>query len=95
MSNHNTSAKLRHGDTGSWFLSSNEFQQWLNDDASPLFWLHAIPGAGKTVLTSSVINYLKHDFQSDEVGLAYFYLRLQRSYEAGTCCCSSNFARST
>jgi hypothetical protein len=73
MSNHNTSSKLRHGDTGSWFLSSDEFQQWLNDDASPLFWLHAIPGAGKTVLTSSVINYLKHDFPSDEVGLAYFY----------------------
>lgn len=72
-SNHNASSKLRYGDTGSWFLSSNQFQAWLEDSSSPIFWLHAIPGAGKTVLASSVINYLKHDFQSEEVGLAYFY----------------------
>ncbi|TVY83746.1 Ankyrin repeat domain-containing protein [Lachnellula suecica] len=72
-SNHTASAKLRYGTTGSWFLEGHLFQTWLNDDNSPLFWLHAIPGAGKTVLTSSVINYLKHRFQSEEVGLAYFY----------------------
>lgn len=73
INNHNASSKLRYGDTGSWFLSNDQFQAWLEDDSSPFFWLHAIPGAGKTILTSSVINYLKHDFQSDEVGLAYFY----------------------
>jgi hypothetical protein len=73
IANHNASSKLRHGDTGSWFLASGELQAWLKDDSSSFFWLHAIPGAGKTVLTSSVINYLKHEFQSEEVGLAYFY----------------------
>lgn len=73
INNHNASSKLRHGDTGSWFLSGDQFQAWLEDDSSPFFWLHATPGPGKTILTSSVINYLKHDFQSDEVGLAYFY----------------------
>ncbi|KAF4626816.1 hypothetical protein G7Y89_g11339 [Cudoniella acicularis] len=73
LSSHNSSVKLRHGSTGSWFLNSTEFQTWLKDDSSRLFWLHAIPGAGKTVLASSTIQYLKHELQSDEVGLAYFY----------------------
>lgn len=72
-SNHSASVKIRYGTTGSWFLNGDVFKNWLEDDRSPLFWLHAIPGAGKTVLTSSVINYIKHHFQSDEVGLAYFY----------------------
>jgi hypothetical protein len=73
LSNHNASVKLRYGSTGSWFLKGNEFQSWLEDDESPIFWLHATPGAGKTVLASSIINYFKHDYQNDEVGLAYFY----------------------
>ncbi|KAG4428800.1 hypothetical protein IFR05_015719 [Cadophora sp. M221] len=73
LSNHNASIKLRYGSTGSWFLGCSEFQNWLKDDNSPLFWLHAIPGAGKTVLTSTLINYLKHEYQSSEVGLAYFF----------------------
>lgn len=73
LSNHSASAKLRYGTTGSWFLESYEFQSWLKDDCSPLFWLHAIPGAGKTVLASSIINYLKDEHQDEEVGLAYFY----------------------
>lgn len=73
LSNHSSSTKLRYGSTGSWFLSGKEFQTWLKDDSSRLFWLHAIPGAGKTVLASSTIQYLKHELQSDEVGLAYFY----------------------
>lgn len=54
-------------------MNGIEFQTWLNDDSSRLFWIHAIPGAGKTVLASSAIQYLKHERQSDEVGLAYFY----------------------
>jgi hypothetical protein len=73
LSNHTASVKLRYGTTGSWFLNSTEFQTWLKDDSSPLFWLHAIPGGGKTVLASSIINYLKYEHQSEEVGLAYFY----------------------
>jgi len=72
-SNHKTSVKLRYGSTGSWFLDGKAFHDWLQAEDQPLFWLHAIPGAGKTILASSVINYLKHSFRVDEVGLAYFY----------------------
>lgn len=75
-SNHSSAKNLRYGTTGSWFLEGDAFGDWINDtghDAhSRLFWLHAIPGAGKTILASSIINHLKQ-FHSDEVGLAYFY----------------------
>ncbi|KAK3943389.1 ankyrin repeat-containing domain protein [Diplogelasinospora grovesii] len=70
--NHKAASSLRHGETGSWFLDGGAFQTWLHEDSSFL-WLHAIPGSGKTVLASSVINYLKDHVQSRDVGLAYFY----------------------
>lgn len=70
--NHNAATKLRHGQSGTWFLESEAFQTWLKEDNSFL-WLHAIPGAGKTVLASSIINYLQENVQSQSTGLAYFY----------------------
>ncbi|PVH94900.1 hypothetical protein DM02DRAFT_538482, partial [Periconia macrospinosa] len=70
--NHNAATKLRHGHSGTWFLESEAFQTWLKDD-NAFLWLHAIPGAGKTVLASSIINYLKENVQSQSTGLAYFY----------------------
>jgi hypothetical protein len=70
--NHTAATKLRHGTTGSWFLDGDAFQSWLSQPNS-LLWLYAIPGAGKTVLASSVINYLRDNVQSEKKGLAYFY----------------------
>ncbi|KAL8801160.1 MAG: hypothetical protein Q9182_004665 [Xanthomendoza sp. 2 TL-2023] len=70
--NHGAAVKLRHQDTGKWFLQGEAFNTWINRDNSFL-WLHAIPGAGKTVLVSSVIQYLKEHVKSEDVGLAYFY----------------------
>jgi hypothetical protein len=70
--NHAAATKLRHGTTGSWFLAGDAFQSWLSTPNSFL-WLSAIPGAGKTVLASSVINYLRDNVQSKQRGVAYFY----------------------
>jgi Fungal N-terminal domain of STAND proteins/NACHT domain len=52
--NHDISLKLRHPGTGLWLTESEEFRTWLNTKNSHL-WLYGIPGAGKTVLASSVI----------------------------------------
>ncbi|KAK0636779.1 ankyrin repeat-containing domain protein [Bombardia bombarda] len=70
--NHKAASSLRHAESGTWFLDGDVFQTWLREDNSFL-WLHAIPGAGKTVLASSIINYLQDNVQSKDVGLAYFY----------------------
>ncbi|KAK1836349.1 ankyrin repeat-containing domain protein [Podospora conica] len=70
--NHKAASFLRHDNSGSWFLEGDTFQSWLTQDNSFL-WLYAIPGAGKTVLVSSIINQIHQDLQSEDVGLAYFY----------------------
>ena len=70
--NHTAARKLRHSGTGRWFLQSQAFSDWLDHD-NGFLWVHAIPGAGKTVLMSSAIEYLKENVCSADVGLAYFY----------------------
>ena len=43
--------------TGEWFVSSHEFTSWMLPGRS--LWLYGIPGAGKTVLCSTIIESLK------------------------------------
>ena len=46
--------------TGSWFIGSKKFIDWKNSPNSFL-WLHGIPGCGKTILSSTIIEEaLKH-----------------------------------
>jgi hypothetical protein len=47
----------RQEGTGQWLLNSDEFQAWLNKSKQTLF-CPGIPGAGKTMITSIVVNYL-------------------------------------
>ena len=70
--NHKAALNLRHEKTGTWFIYGDEFQKWCRTDNSFL-WLHAKPGAGKTVLLAGVIDYLQHDVPKQNAGLAYFY----------------------
>ncbi|KAL8856574.1 MAG: hypothetical protein Q9178_006803 [Gyalolechia marmorata] len=70
--NHGAAVKLRHQGTGNWFLQGEAFNNWLDQD-NAFLWLHAIPGAGKTVLVSSAIEYLKKNVKNVDTGLAYFY----------------------
>ncbi|KAG5746346.1 hypothetical protein H9Q70_010966 [Fusarium xylarioides] len=45
--------------TGKWLFRNESFQNWLAgiDKAKPILWLRGIPGAGKTLLASSVIKH--------------------------------------
>ena len=69
---HQTSKGLRHPNTGLWVLEADEFQDWLGDDSNKL-WFSGIPGAGKTVLASSLIEETTKYCESLEKGVAYFY----------------------
>lgn len=71
-SNHEAAVKLRHQGTGNWFFEGEAFKEWLRKD-NAFLWLHAIPGAGKTVLVSSTIEFLKEQVKREDFGLAYFY----------------------
>ncbi|KIL60177.1 hypothetical protein M378DRAFT_953813 [Amanita muscaria Koide BX008] len=49
-----------HSKAGKWLLSRNSFVTWKGRN-SGLFWLTGVPGAGKTVLSSVVVDDLKND----------------------------------
>lgn len=73
--------KRRQPETGQWLLDSKEFRDWLVASKQTLF-CPGIPGAGKTILTSIVVDYLNWTFRSDsKIGIAYIYCNFQRHNE--------------
>ncbi|KPM36223.1 hypothetical protein AK830_g10354 [Neonectria ditissima] len=68
----------RQAGTGQWFLSSVEFTTWVKSPKQTLF-CPGIPGAGKTIITSIVIDKLTTLFEGCEsVGIAYVYCDFKR-----------------
>lgn len=61
----------RQEGTGSWFLNCQEYQQYLATDNSQL-WLHGIPGAGKSVLSATIIESIV-DQCDDRKAVVYFF----------------------
>ncbi|KAG5807071.1 hypothetical protein H9Q74_012590 [Fusarium xylarioides] len=51
---HNRSRKLYEDGTGSWMLRSQHWTRWLASSTRCL-WVHGIPGSGKTILASWLI----------------------------------------
>jgi hypothetical protein len=71
----------RQEGTGQWLLDSTEFLIWLNTDKRTLF-CPGIPGAGKTILTSIVVNDLNRRFADDPtICIAYIYFNFRRQEE--------------
>ncbi|KAH6987716.1 hypothetical protein BKA56DRAFT_669332 [Ilyonectria sp. MPI-CAGE-AT-0026] len=67
--------------TGQWLLDSQEYKSWYEAENRTLF-CPGIPGAGKTILTSVVINDLADRSRDDpSVGLAYLYCNFRREGE--------------
>ncbi|RYP79191.1 hypothetical protein DL771_000169 [Monosporascus sp. 5C6A] len=72
---------LRHAGTGQWLLDSPEFKAWLENDQKVLF-CPGIPGAGKTILTSVVVNELTTLADNGKsIGVAYVYCNFRQEHE--------------
>ncbi|KAH8880540.1 ankyrin, partial [Thozetella sp. PMI_491] len=70
----------RTPDTGLKQLMSNAFTDWIKNPGQTL-WCYGIPGAGKTVFSSIVVDYLRHMFQKKtNVGIAAVYCNFQEQY---------------
>ncbi|VBB75925.1 Putative protein similar to ANR50 of Homo sapiens [Podospora comata] len=70
--------KRRQPGTGQWLLDSEKFKGWLSASNQTLF-CPGIPGAGKTILTSVVVDHLGSKFHNDpKIGIAYIYFNFQR-----------------
>lgn len=88
----NTCDRSRPSETGTWFLESTEFKAWLATKGQTLF-CPGIPGAGKTFITSIVIDHIlkkvrnQGDVQcrksevDNTVGIAYLYCMFNRPDE--------------
>ncbi|KAH7070026.1 hypothetical protein FB567DRAFT_564797 [Paraphoma chrysanthemicola] len=66
-----TGRRLRHPTTGFWLTESETFKDWLRGSNTHL-WLSGIPGAGKTVLSSLIIQQCLTQAGNDKA-VAYFY----------------------
>ncbi|KAI0428933.1 ankyrin repeat-containing domain protein [Xylaria sp. FL1042] len=65
--------------TGEWLLGSAEFRSWIQDENQTLF-CPGIPGAGKTFLTSIIVDNLHSRFNDEpDVGVAYLYCSFRRA----------------
>ena len=69
--NHHTNRKLHHALTGLWLTEGATFKSWMYTRNSKL-WLSGIPGAGKSVLASCVIEEALKE-SNERRAVAYFY----------------------
>ncbi|KAG5797377.1 hypothetical protein H9Q69_003552 [Fusarium xylarioides] len=70
----------RQQGTGEWLLTSKEFRDWI--DTGKTLFCPGVPGSGKTILTSIVINELTTRFGDDEtIGIVYIYGNYRQSDE--------------
>ncbi|KAK6337487.1 hypothetical protein TWF730_002886 [Orbilia blumenaviensis] len=75
--------KRRQPGTGQWLLDSEEYQDWIEQKA--VLFCPGIPGAGKTLITSIVVNDLRTRFFGDSTtATAYIYCNFNRKAEQET-----------
>jgi hypothetical protein len=54
FTNYQEALKLRHADTGLWFLEGEQYKRWKTEAQLPIL-LYGIPGCGKTILSSAIL----------------------------------------
>ncbi|KAI9762711.1 MAG: hypothetical protein M1840_001178 [Geoglossum simile] len=81
--------KHEQPETGTWLLKCKGFEQWC-DQKGRILWMHGIPGAGKTVLSSIVIEYLISMHPRSQV--AYFYFDFSDKAKQNTFSCLKSIA---
>jgi hypothetical protein len=68
----------RQEGTGEWLVESDEFQQWENNKRGILF-CPGIPGSGKTMMVSIVVDHLFKKFRNDpSIGIAFLYCNFRQ-----------------
>lgn len=66
-----TNTRIRHATTGFWLTRTDEFTKWMQGSNLHL-WLSGIPGAGKTILSSLIIQQCLKQ-AADDRAVAFFY----------------------
>ncbi len=70
---HNAACLKKHPGTGLWLIEDPRFSRWLIEENS-ILWLNGFAGSGKSVLCSTVIQFvLRHRRSDPRIGIAFFY----------------------
>jgi hypothetical protein len=77
---HTDAVRGRQAGTGQWLIDSPEFTKWTATKGEVLF-CHGIPGAGKTILASIVVETLQTTYNKNDIAVCYFYCNFQRQEE--------------
>jgi NACHT domain len=71
--NHSKALEGRLAGSGTWLVNSKQYADWKTNPGSFL-WLHGIPGCGKTILSSTIIDdILCYCRNNPTAAVAYFY----------------------
>ncbi|KAJ7088352.1 hypothetical protein C8R44DRAFT_751918 [Mycena epipterygia] len=68
----------RQPGTGQWLLEHDLFKEWKSGTDN-VIWCRGMPGAGKTVLVSIVVDHLRTQLESYNIGVAVIYLNHKES----------------
>lgn len=82
-SNHINACRLHEYHTGQWLVRSTEYNDWLGG-LIRLLWLHGIPGAGKTILASFVVQNIQRFCETSNLNnarWAYYYCYFGRNQD--------------
>ncbi|KAJ7589318.1 Pfs, NACHT and ankyrin domain protein [Mycena floridula] len=58
--------------TGDWFLKQQKFVDW-KDGKTKFLWCPGIPGAGKTILSSIIVEHLRSAILQPKIAVIYIY----------------------
>ncbi|KAJ7278151.1 hypothetical protein C8J57DRAFT_1465375 [Mycena rebaudengoi] len=70
---HDDISCAREEGTGLWLLEEAKFKDWVSGTGA-ILWCYGMPGAGKTVLSSAIVDYLREESPSPNIGVACAYL---------------------
>jgi hypothetical protein len=70
---HRRLQKVRHQGTGSWLSEVPSLRSWLQSQASGCFCCFGIPGSGKTILASAIIDSMSPFFTEVDSAICYHY----------------------
>lgn len=70
---YNAACEKKHPGTGAWLVKSSVFTTWLMAD-NAFLWLNGFAGSGKSILSSTAIQFAFRHRRSDPcIGIAFFY----------------------